>query len=133
MRVAARYADAVNVSGWPLPDAYAESIAQLEASCTKIGRDPAAILRSQFGPVLVAENAARVEEMVRDLAARAKITPDEWRARRRGHPVGTPDQVADALRAYARMGVSYLIPVFPFGYDRECLRVFAQQVIPALP
>ncbi len=28
--------------------------------------------------------------------------------------------------------MTYLIPVFPYGYDRECLRVFAREVIPAL-
>jgi alkanesulfonate monooxygenase SsuD/methylene tetrahydromethanopterin reductase-like flavin-dependent oxidoreductase (luciferase family) len=46
--------------------------------------------------------------------------------------VGTPDQVAASLRGYARLGVTYVIPVFPFGYDRECLRVFATKVIPQL-
>ena len=132
MRVAARYADAVNIGGWPTADAYADSIAHLDAACRKAGRDPREIVRSWFGPVLVAETAARVDEIVRDVAARAKITPEEWRARRRAHPVGTPDQVADALRAYAKLGVTYLIPVFPFGYDRECLDVFARQVIRAL-
>jgi probable F420-dependent oxidoreductase len=132
MRVVARYADAVNVGGFATAEAYGEAMAQLEAACAKLKRDPATILRSQFGPVLVAETAERVDEIVRELAARAKIAPDEWRARRRGHPVGTPDQVAGTLRGYAELGVTYVIPVFPFGYDRECLRVFAEHVIPAL-
>ena len=132
MRVVARYADAVNVGGWPAPDGYADSIAQLEAACTKIGRDPKAILRSWFGPVLVAESDRRVNEMVNELAARAKIAPEEWRARRRGHPVGTPEEVAEMLRAFTKLGVTYFIPVFPFGYDRECFRVFAQKVVPLL-
>jgi probable F420-dependent oxidoreductase len=132
MRVVARYADAVNVGGFSTPEAYGTAMAELERACAARKRDPASILRSHFGPVLVAETEARVDEIVRELATRAKITPDEWRSRRRGHPVGTPDQVAEALRAYARLGVAYVIPVFPYGYDRECLRVFAQQVIPAL-
>ncbi len=132
IRIAARYANAVNVGGFPRAARYAEVMADLERACASVGRDPAAIVRSHFGPVLVAETAGRVDEIVRDLAARAKITPDEWRARRAGHPVGTPDVVAESLRAFARLGVSYLVPVFPFGYDRECLRVFAEKVIPAL-
>lgn len=132
MGVVARYADAVNVGGWPTPERYAGALADLERACGKLGRDPASITRSHFSPVLVAETAARVDEIVRAVAARAKITPEEWRARRAAHPVGTPDQVAEALRAYARLGVTYLIPVFPHGYDRECLRVFATRVIPQL-
>ncbi len=132
MRVAARYADAVNIGGFPLPDAYAAAASELDAGCRRIGRDPGAILRSHFGPVLVAESEARLNEIVRELAARARITPDEWRARRGGHPVGTPERVAEALRAYSRLGVTYVIPLFPFGYDRECLDVFARKVIPAL-
>ncbi|MBU6422925.1 MAG: LLM class flavin-dependent oxidoreductase [Chloroflexi bacterium] len=132
MRVVARYADAVNVGGFPTAARYAEALAQLERACAREKRDPSTILRSHFGPVLVAETRARVDEIVRDLAARAKIAPAEWLARREGHPIGTPDEVAEALRAFARLGVSYVIPVFPYGYDRECLRVFAEKVIPAL-
>ncbi len=131
MRVIAEHADAVNVGGFPLPDAYAAAMRELEAACERVGRDVRTIARSHFGPMLLAETEARVDEIVRDLAERAKITPDEWRARRTG-PVGTPDQVVTALRAYAALGVTYLIPVFPYGYDRECLRVFAREVIPAL-
>lgn len=132
MRVVAKYADAVNVGGWPFDDTYATSMRDLEAACREIGRDPATILRSHFAPVLVAETSRRVDEIVRALAERATIPADEWRARRKGHPVGTPEQVASALRPYRDLGVSYIIPVFPFGFDRECLDVFARKVIPLL-
>lgn len=132
MRVIARHADAVNVGGFPTADAYGEAMKELEQACRLTKRDPASITRSHFGPVLVAETRSRLDEIVGELAARAKTTPDEWRARRRGHPVGTPDEVAEALRAFARHGVTYVIPVFPYGYDRECFGVFARQVIPRL-
>lgn len=132
MRVVARYADAVNVGGFVTAEGYAEAMRELERACRVVKRDPGTILRSHFGPVLVAETRDRVDEIVAALAARAKITPEEWRGRRRGHPVGTADEVAEALRAYARIGVAYVIPVFPYGYDRECLRVFATKVVPLL-
>ncbi|MBI2773630.1 MAG: LLM class flavin-dependent oxidoreductase [Chloroflexi bacterium] len=132
MRVIAKHADAVNVGGFALPDVYAAAMRELETACRAIKRDPAEIRRSHFGPVLVAESQSRLDEIVRDLAARANVTPDVWLSRRAGQPVGTPDRVAEALRAYVKLGVSYLIPVFPYGYDRECLGVFAQQVIPQL-
>jgi F420-dependent oxidoreductase-like protein len=132
MRAVARYADGVNVGGWPSAERYAQAMADLDRACRVVKRDPASIRRSHFGPVLVAETVSRADEIVRALAARARITAEEWRARRAGHPVGTPEQVAEALRPYAQAGVGYLIPVFPFGYDRECLRVFATKVVPQL-
>jgi alkanesulfonate monooxygenase SsuD/methylene tetrahydromethanopterin reductase-like flavin-dependent oxidoreductase (luciferase family) len=132
MRAVARYADGVNVGGWPSAERYAQAMADLDRACRVVKRDPASIRRSHFGPVLVAETVSRVDEIVRALAAHARITAEEWRARRAGHPVGTPEQVAEALRPYAKAGVGYLIPVFPFGYDRECLRVFATKVVPQL-
>ncbi|MDE3112305.1 MAG: LLM class flavin-dependent oxidoreductase [Chloroflexota bacterium] len=132
LRLVARYADAVNVGGFPTAAGYASAMAGLDRACAREKRDPATILRSHFGPVLVAETRSRLDEIVRDVAARAKISPAEWLARRAGHPVGTPEEVAEALRAFARLGVAYVIPVFPYGYDRECLRVFAEKVVPAL-
>jgi F420-dependent oxidoreductase-like protein len=132
MRIVAKYADAVNVGGFPRPERYGEVVKDLEAACSRIGRDPGTIRRSHFGPVLVAESRERLGEIVRALAARAKIAPDEWLARRKGHPVGTPEEVAETLRAYAALGVTYVIPVFPYGYDRECLHVLAEKVIPLL-
>jgi len=64
-------------------------------------------------------------------AARAKVSPDEWLARRAHVPIGTPDQVIEKLRAYAELGVGYVIPVFPYGREREMVRVLAERVIPA--
>ena len=132
MGVAARYADGVNVGGFPSPERYAESMASLERACRRIGRDPATIRRSHFGLVLVAETRARVDEIVSEVAARTGATPRVWRERRADQAIGTPDEVAEMLRPYAKLGVGYLIPVFPYGYDRECLRVFATKVIPQL-
>ncbi len=45
--------------------------------------------------------------------------------------VGTPDVVVGRLRAYAAAGVTYVIPVFPYRYERASVRVFADRVIPA--
>jgi len=132
MRAAARYAHAVNVGGWPTAERYAASMAELERACAAIGRDPATVVRSHFFPALVAPTQDRVDEIADALATRAGVARDVWLGRRRGHPVGTPEAAAEALRPYAALGVTYLIPVFPYGYDRECLRVFAREVVPLL-
>lgn len=132
MRIVARYADAVNVGGFPSPERYAESMRSLEAACRKIGRDPRSIVRSHFTFALVAETQARVDELVAEHAARAKLSADEWLGRRAHVPIGTPERVVERLRAYEALGVSYVIPVFPYGHERESIRIFGERVIPAL-
>lgn len=98
MRIVARYADAVNVGGFPSPDRYAEAMRDLEAACAKRGRDPKTVVRSQF----------------------FRIDP------------GPAEAIVERLREYAALGVSYVIPVFPYGKEREMVALFAERVIPAL-
>ena len=66
----------------------------LERHCADIGRDPSTIERTMAAPVLVVGN---------DAEARAAL--DRIPAERRPHvAVGTPDQMADALRPYLDAG-----------------------------
>jgi alkanesulfonate monooxygenase SsuD/methylene tetrahydromethanopterin reductase-like flavin-dependent oxidoreductase (luciferase family) len=132
MRLAAKYASGVNVGGFPTPARYAEVMRLLESACDAVKRDPASIVRSQFGLVVVGETEKRVGEIVAEQARATGVSPEEWRARRADAPIGTPEQVAEKLRPYVKLGVSYFIPVFPYGYDRECLRAFARGVVPLL-
>ncbi len=128
----ARYADAVNVGGFPSEEQYAAAMTIFERACRAVGRDPSAILRSNFGPVYVAETQAALDAVVNEVAARAKMTREQWLAARPRLVLGTPDRVIERLRAYAAVGVRYFIAVFPYGHEREMLRVFARRVMPAL-
>ena len=132
LRVVARYADAVNVGGFPTEERYAAAMAELETACREVGRDPRTILRSHFGPIYVGETQEAVHRVVDDVAARAKTTRSEWLRARPRLVIGTPEQVVERLRAYAAAGVQYFIPLFPYRYEREMLRVLAERVIPAL-
>jgi F420-dependent oxidoreductase-like protein len=132
MRVAAKYADAVNVGGFPSPGRYAEVLADLDAACRRTGRDPSAILRSHFGPVMVAATQAEVDRLADAAASKAGVTRAEWLRRSPGRIVGTPDVVVARLREYAALGVTYVMPVFPYGQERTSVRLFADHVLPAL-
>lgn len=132
MRIVAKYGDAVNVGGFPTPERYAEVMRDLEAACRKIGRDHKTILRSHFTFALIGETQAKVDAMVAEHASRAKLSPQDWLARRAHAPVGTPEQVIEKLRPYQALGVDYLVPVFPFGTERESARLFGERVIPAM-
>ena len=132
LRVVARYADAVNIGGFPSEEDYAAAMAELEAACRANGRDPKTILRSHFGPLYVGETQEYLDSVVDEVAARAKTTRSEWLRARPRLAIGTPERVIERLRAYAALGVRYFIPVFPYGHEREMLRVFADRVMPAL-
>src|SRR5206468_4276810 len=61
MRAAAKYGDAVNVSGFPTPERYAAVITDLERACARAGRAPTSLLRSQFCPVSIGRSEREVE------------------------------------------------------------------------
>ncbi|MEK7859779.1 MAG: hypothetical protein AAB284_00310, partial [Chloroflexota bacterium] len=89
-------------------------------------------LRSHFGMFMIGETQADVDEIADEYAARAKTTREEWLRARPHLPIGTPDRIVERIRRYAALGVSYLIPVFPYGRDRESVRLFSRDVIPEL-
>ena len=53
---------------------------------------------------------------------------DRWRA---GNLVGTPEQVAEKVRAYADLGCAGFIPWCADYPDTETLELFATEVMPA--
>ncbi len=60
------------------------------------------------------------------------LAPDAWREQRRGATIGTPEEVIAHLRAFGRVGVGYAILLFPYGREREMVRLVGEWVIPAL-
>jgi len=110
LRIVAREADEWN-SHAPGPDAYRHKRARLEEHCRTVGRNPDEIRRSWMGGGLVGRDVAEVREKGRwhqsFLAALASVAPEAApdELRRRSWIVGTPDQVATQLAAYAALGV----------------------------
>lgn len=102
MRVVAKYADAVNVGGFPDVPAYAAAMAELEKACAEIGRDPRTILRSHFAQWRISDSRREI------------------------------DAVIERLRQYAALGVTYFNLMFPYGHDRESVRLFAKYVLPEM-
>jgi alkanesulfonate monooxygenase SsuD/methylene tetrahydromethanopterin reductase-like flavin-dependent oxidoreductase (luciferase family) len=51
---------------------------------------------------------------------------------RRGASIGTPEQLIEEFKAYAKSGVEYLIFRMPDWTDVEAIRLFSETVIPAL-
>jgi probable F420-dependent oxidoreductase len=87
MRLTARWADAFNTSWHADPLALAEPLSELDAACRDVGRDPATIART-IGTLVSFENET-------DPPGRASLR-------------GTPEQIADGMRALGAAGATHI-------------------------
>lgn len=101
----AQYADAWNM--WGTPAMMAEAGAVLDVRCEAIGRDPKSLHRTAAALVYVSEDAKRVAELRGHTIERPTV-------------IGTPEDVAAELTAYARAGVRELVvPGFAYRSDGQ--------------
>jgi probable F420-dependent oxidoreductase len=138
--VVARVADGWNLCWKVVPEHYSERLALLERHTAGAGRPPGAVRRSVGLNALLGRDADDLAERWRRLQAWApgRVLDDvslrDWAV---GRLVGTPDQVADQLTGWARLGVEQVIANFahlPFAvFEDEQLELAAELVIPRLP
>jgi len=127
LRLVARHAD-----GWNCPNpAWRELAAKRETllrECDGIGRDPATLEVSEQVLVVLGRDEAAVrrekERAQQSLGAFAQFDGDVH--------VGTPPQVAEALRARLDLGVESLMVMFGDFGSAEQIELFANEVLPAL-
>jgi alkanesulfonate monooxygenase SsuD/methylene tetrahydromethanopterin reductase-like flavin-dependent oxidoreductase (luciferase family) len=129
LRLVAEYADACNIGGGV--EAVRRKDAILEAHCRAVGRDPAEIERTTgVGVVVVRDSRAEAQRVLeRTFAANGGAAP--WQ----GQPIGTPDEVADAISPYltiGRFGYRHLVAGFPAPYDEESMTRLVTEVKPRL-
>src|SRR6185437_7779178 len=121
LRLVAQYAQWCNVSGDP--ETVGNRLRILREHCERVGRPYDEITRSMYTTVIVGRDEAEIaakQERLRDFIPT------------RGALIGTPGQLVDAFRDYARVGVQYAIFRTPDWIDVDPLRLFAEKVIPAL-
>jgi len=130
LRIVAQHADEWN-SHAPGPEAYRAKRARLEEHCREVGRDPNAIHRSWMGGILIGRDQREVAEKGRwfqsflSLSGVAPATvPDTLRQRH--WLVGTPDQVAEQLGAWAAVGVERVMFQWYHLDDLDGLSLLAQ-------
>jgi len=116
MRIVAESADIWN--NWTSPDieTYKQKLAALERHCKEFGRNPAEIRRSMHIKPIIGETATEVEERAR--------TPGRHRSQ------GTPEQVAEDLLAFVKLGVSDFVFMLDAPGDMRSLELLATQVAP---
>jgi alkanesulfonate monooxygenase SsuD/methylene tetrahydromethanopterin reductase-like flavin-dependent oxidoreductase (luciferase family) len=126
LRTVARYADMWNAQV-ALADA-PHKLDVLDRHCAEVGRDPGEIERTLDCAVFIrdTEHAARAALEASCAALRVPApdpaSPFWW--------TGTPEQIADRMRAFTELGFSAITCEFAPPYDEETLVRLAEQVRP---
>jgi F420-dependent oxidoreductase-like protein len=123
-RLAATYAHEFNLPFPPL-DYYSTACDMVRTACDKVERDPKTMV---FSCALV----ACCGENERDIARRAKRIGREVDELRTNGAAGTPDEVAERIRAYAAAGAQRMYLQFLDVDDLEHLDVVAERVVPQI-
>lgn len=121
LRVVARVADWWNLNGGT-PETFRHKLDVLRRHCDAEGRDVDSIAKTWSAEVVA------VAEEERRARAVAEASP----YRDEGAVVGTPEQVAEQLRAFTDLGVEYLILRFVDFPDPAGMDLFAEAVMPEL-
>lgn len=127
LRLVAKYA-----ARWNCPMTSAHEVGELldtlAAHCREVERDVHEIVVSEQLPVIIGRDADHLEEKRRV----AKMMIGGWVDIKRMALVGTPEQVADGLRAKIAAGVTDFALLFGDLGMPDSFELFAQRVVPAL-
>jgi F420-dependent oxidoreductase-like protein len=125
----AKYADLWNAGGLGI-EALGEKIAILEDHCDRIGRDASDIEKTYLTPLYLGSNASEVERLVKQIPRVQTLTTEQMRAMMLAGDVAA---VQRQVQAYLDLGITHLVIALrrPGFYDREGLRLFAREVMPA--
>jgi alkanesulfonate monooxygenase SsuD/methylene tetrahydromethanopterin reductase-like flavin-dependent oxidoreductase (luciferase family) len=127
LRIVARYADAMNVGGGFENVKRKDEV--LRRHCDEVGRDEAEIERTVgMGVCVIRDDPAEAKRVMESLfESNGKANP--WRDQ---SMVGTPEEVADAMRPYLGIGFRHFIVGFPSPYDAESMERLVREVKPLL-
>lgn len=124
LRTTAMYADMWH--GFGSPDDVRHKVAVLRTHCTKVGRDPAAILPIGGGWVVVRDRPADVKAYLQKVADHHGIAAPVPRA------AGDPDTVAGALLDYWKAGARGFVMSGAYPFDHETIERVGSEVRPRL-
>jgi F420-dependent oxidoreductase-like protein len=119
---------------WNIPSMTADEIAvkskALEKACRKIGRNCAEIERSYLTPLFITADPAGAQELLQRVA---KVRGVSIEQARKSILVGDPATIRQQMQTYIDVGVTHFIINLrrPGLYDREGVRLFAKEVMPA--
>src|SRR6266568_1812585 len=109
----------------------------LNEVCKQIGRDPATLRYSVMVSYIIGRDKSELRERAVNLSKvvprLGRDSPDETlAAARQSMFVGTPDEVAEQIKRYAKLGVELFMLQHFLLDDRDALELLASDVIPAV-
>jgi len=109
-RLAVKHADGLNTTADPT--LCTQIIQRAEETRAKLKRARSEVTYSAQ-PVVLVGTTSEVERIVEQEARRLSMSPKDYLERLKGRRciIGTPEQCAEGLRAYADSGVEYLVPL----------------------
>jgi alkanesulfonate monooxygenase SsuD/methylene tetrahydromethanopterin reductase-like flavin-dependent oxidoreductase (luciferase family) len=127
LRIIAEHADIWNAFGTPEELAHKDGV--LRAHCAAVGRDPATIERTVGCKITIRATAARAER-VRRAVLEHNRTPLERVEGDHTFWTGTPEQIAETMIAYRRIGFHTFLVELPAPYDEETMESLITVVKP---
>jgi F420-dependent oxidoreductase-like protein len=121
LKLAAQYADMCNIFG----DAATvrHKIDVLEQHCQSVGRDPATIIKTRLGSLLIRKTDAEAERAFQQLLSRPGVNEQVVRAM---FMIGGPDRVAEQAQQLLDAGLDGLIFNMPHMEDPEAIQLAGQ-------
>ncbi len=129
LRIVAESADGWNTFLGP-EDEYRRKLNALARHCADVGRDPGEIRKSLVFRAVLGESELEAEERLRERAGALRADPEALRAE--GVQPLTPEQCAERLRGYARLGVRDFLLQARAPADERTLDLLAREVVPAV-
>jgi F420-dependent oxidoreductase-like protein len=126
LHVVAESADGWNTFLMP-EEAYQHKLDVLAEHCSTVGREPNDIRKQLVLQAVVGESEGDVESRIRELASARGVDPDRLRSLAL---VGTPEQCAERLLSYVRMGVGDFLIGARMPADLATLELVAKKVAP---
>jgi alkanesulfonate monooxygenase SsuD/methylene tetrahydromethanopterin reductase-like flavin-dependent oxidoreductase (luciferase family) len=127
LRIVAQHADIWNAFGLPEELAHKDDV--LRRHCEDVGRNPDEIERSVGCKVTIRSTEAEAERVRRALLEHNR-TPLASVADDHTFWTGTPEQVAETMTAYRRIGFSTFIVELPAPFDLETMESLVTTVKP---
>ena len=127
LRIVAEHADIWNAFGTPETLAHKDEV--LREHCGSVGRDPAAIERTVGCKITIRSTPAEAER-VRRATLEHNRTPLERVEGDHTFWTGTPDQIAETMIAYRRIGFHTFLVELPAPYDAETMETLVKVVKP---
>lgn len=129
-KATAPYADRADFGYLPTVEQYKAKLTELEKACSEVGRGFGEIEKMCWpgGQVIIAKNQGELDEKIKQKNV-LHLSVEEFR---KTALVGTPEECIEQIQVYASLGATYFMLYFSDLPSLDGLRLFAEEVIPAL-